>query len=78
MVNVVCTLINNNIHHHSGQNLLQTNEGEHLTTVMTNAKPLSNCLVARVLLEFFETMIRMLLRQAVPVALIITNAANSF
>lgn len=50
-----------------------------MTTVMTNAKPLSICLVARVLLvEFFETMIRMLLRQAVPVALIITNAANSF
>lgn len=78
MVNVVCTLIKNNIHQHSGQNLLQTNEGEHLTTVMTNAKPLSICLVARVLVEFFETMIRMLLRQAVPVALIITNAANSF
>ena len=69
MVNMVRTLINNNIHQHSGQNLLQTNEGEQLTTVMTNAKPLSICLVARVLLvEFFETMIRMLLRQAVPVA----------
>lgn len=70
MVNMVRTLINNNIHQHSGQNLLQTNEGEQLTTVMTNAKPLSICLVARVLqlVEFFETMIRMLLRQAVPVA----------
>ena len=35
MVNMVRTLVNNNIHQHSGQNLLQTNEGEHLTTVMT-------------------------------------------
>lgn len=35
MVNMVHTLVNNNIHQHSGQNLLQTNEGEHLTTVMT-------------------------------------------
>ena len=34
---VVCTLIDNDIHHHSGQNLLWTHEAHNiLTTVMKN------------------------------------------
>ena len=51
---VVCTLIDNDIRHHSGQNVVDSRGAQHLTIVMTNivvdkssdnAKPHSICFV---------------------------------